>query len=61
MKNLKNLGKTLNRAEQKLVSGGIPTASGNCINVCANATKSRICDAGHCVYFCDGKGGAIPL
>lgn len=58
MKNLKNLGKTLNKLDQKEIHGGIFKGV-NCHAVCAAGTQS-ICNAGHCIYACIG-GQAIPL
>lgn len=63
MKNsISNLGKTLNKTEQKNVLGGIkpnPIRIPLCSEVCPTATSKIKCGPPHCPGACDGRGGWV--
>jgi len=65
MKNLKNLGKTLNKNEQKEINGGMlfpsPINQVSCATVCLTASRGYRCVRPHCIYVCDGNGGFYAL
>ena len=61
-KSILNLGKTLNKAEQKQVTGGMSLTSFFCESVCKTASRGTRCYSpvsGQSA--CNGNGGHIPF
>ena len=59
-KSILNIGKALNKAEQKKVNGGIDLIRiKTCAEACPTATTTIKCGPPHCPGVCDGRGGWI--
>ena len=57
MKKLQNLGKILNKEEQRSMNGGRSISLLSCPTVCLTAQVGHRCVRPHCLYICDGNGG----
>ena len=58
-KSILNLGKSLSKAEQINITGGLRPSRATCAQTCVTAPHGTPCGPPHCPGMCTGNGGYV--